>query len=199
MECLKQRGSNSWLRDTISETRLLQDCGSSALKTSNSASPQRADQSLLLAWLPHSSQIVDGKGHLLGRLASVIAKEILSGEKITVVRCEEINVSGSFFRNKVRTAAIFPRIRHCSIKERTQMELLGGWWTWAHRVSRWRRENESPGSAARDNTLPLGDHLNKRIQQGSTIIKNEGVHKDGVRIYHDGLTTTQSAGLRYDE
>ena len=25
----------------------------------------------------------------------------MSGQKVTVVRCEEINVSGSFFRNKV--------------------------------------------------------------------------------------------------
>lgn len=46
--------------------------------------------------------IIDGKGHLLGRLASIIAKQALSGQKIVVVRCEEINVSGSFFRNKVR-------------------------------------------------------------------------------------------------
>lgn len=45
--------------------------------------------------------VVDGKGHLLGRLASVLAKQILSGQKVTVVRCEQINVSGSFFRNKV--------------------------------------------------------------------------------------------------
>lgn len=47
--------------------------------------------------------IVDAKGHLLGRLASVLAKQVLSGQKVTVVRCEEINVSGSFFRNKVCT------------------------------------------------------------------------------------------------
>jgi large subunit ribosomal protein L13Ae len=45
--------------------------------------------------------IIDGKGHLLGRLASVISKQILSGQKIIVVRCEELNISGSFFRNKV--------------------------------------------------------------------------------------------------
>lgn len=45
--------------------------------------------------------VVDAKGHLLGRLASTLAKQALSGQKITVVRCEEINVSGSFFRNKV--------------------------------------------------------------------------------------------------
>ncbi|KAE8215497.1 hypothetical protein CF319_g1541 [Tilletia indica] len=46
--------------------------------------------------------IVDGKGHLLGRLASVLAKEILSGQKVTVVRTELINVSGGFFRQKLK-------------------------------------------------------------------------------------------------
>ena len=28
--------------------------------------------------------------------------QILSGQKVTVVRCEEINCSGSFFRNKLK-------------------------------------------------------------------------------------------------
>ncbi|CAE6457674.1 unnamed protein product [Rhizoctonia solani] len=46
--------------------------------------------------------VIDGKGHLLGRLASIIAKQILNGQKIVVVRCEEVNISGSFFRNKLR-------------------------------------------------------------------------------------------------
>ncbi|CAK5280558.1 unnamed protein product [Mycena citricolor] len=46
--------------------------------------------------------VIDGKGHLLGRLASIISKQVLSGQKIVVVRCEEINISGSFFRNKLR-------------------------------------------------------------------------------------------------
>jgi large subunit ribosomal protein L13Ae len=44
--------------------------------------------------------IVDGKGHLMGRLASVVAKELLSGQKVVVVRCEKLNVSGSLYRNK---------------------------------------------------------------------------------------------------
>lgn len=48
--------------------------------------------------------IVDGKGHLVGRLASVVAKQLLSGQKVTVVRAELLNVSGNFFRNKVRGA-----------------------------------------------------------------------------------------------
>ncbi|THH20862.1 hypothetical protein EW146_g611 [Bondarzewia mesenterica] len=56
---------------------------------------------LVMATLDSSPIIIDGKGHLLGRLASIISKQILSGQKIVVVRCEEINISGSFFRNKV--------------------------------------------------------------------------------------------------
>ncbi|KAL4209398.1 putative 60S ribosomal protein L16 [Rhizopus microsporus] len=44
--------------------------------------------------------VIDGKGHLLGRLASIIAKQALNGQKVVVVRCEELNVSGEFFRNK---------------------------------------------------------------------------------------------------
>lgn len=66
------------------------------------AAPYSYHLNVVLTWTHlFFSQIVDGKGHLLGRLASVIAKEILNGQKVTVVRCEEINVSGSFFRNKV--------------------------------------------------------------------------------------------------
>jgi large subunit ribosomal protein L13Ae len=39
--------------------------------------------------------IIDGKGHLYGRLASVVAKQLLSGKKIVIVRCEDIVISGS--------------------------------------------------------------------------------------------------------
>ena len=45
--------------------------------------------------------IVDCRGHLLGRLASIVAKELLSGQYVILVRCEEINISGSFIRNKL--------------------------------------------------------------------------------------------------
>ncbi len=46
--------------------------------------------------------IIDGKGHLLGRLASVVAKEVLKGQKISVVRCDQIVQSGSMYRNKLK-------------------------------------------------------------------------------------------------
>merc|ERR1711934_32554 len=45
--------------------------------------------------------VIDCRGHLLGRLASFVAKEALAGQKIMLVRCEELNISGSFIRNKL--------------------------------------------------------------------------------------------------
>jgi large subunit ribosomal protein L13Ae len=39
--------------------------------------------------------VVDGKGHLFGRLASIIAKQLLAGQKVVLVRCEEMVISGS--------------------------------------------------------------------------------------------------------
>eukprot|EP00658_Telonema_sp_P-2_P056333 TRINITY_DN447_c0_g1_i3.p1 TRINITY_DN447_c0_g1~~TRINITY_DN447_c0_g1_i3.p1 ORF type:complete len:173 (+),score=59.51 TRINITY_DN447_c0_g1_i3:151-669(+) len=45
--------------------------------------------------------VIDCRGHLLGRLASFVAKEALAGQKIMLVRAEDINISGSFMRNKL--------------------------------------------------------------------------------------------------
>ncbi|XP_028339028.1 large ribosomal subunit protein uL13 isoform X2 [Physeter macrocephalus] len=44
--------------------------------------------------------VLDGRGHLLGRLAAIVAKQVLLGRKVVVVRCEGINISGNFYRNK---------------------------------------------------------------------------------------------------
>ena len=46
--------------------------------------------------------VIDCKAHLFGRLASIIAKELLAGQRVVCVRCEEINISGSFYRNKLK-------------------------------------------------------------------------------------------------
>ena len=45
--------------------------------------------------------IIDGKGHMQGRLGSIIAKELISGQRVVVVRCERILKSGSLRRNKI--------------------------------------------------------------------------------------------------
>ncbi|TGZ46165.1 Uncharacterized protein DBV15_10751 [Temnothorax longispinosus] len=46
--------------------------------------------------------LIDGRGHLLGRLAAIVAKTILQGNKVIVVRSEQLNISGNFFRNKLK-------------------------------------------------------------------------------------------------
>jgi len=53
--------------------------------------------------------IIDGSGHLLGRLSSTVAKQLLLGNKVIVVRCEKINMSGNFFRNKLKYLAFLKK------------------------------------------------------------------------------------------
>ena len=40
--------------------------------------------------------VVDCRGHLLGRLCSIIAKELMAGQRVVLVRCEEMNISGRY-------------------------------------------------------------------------------------------------------
>ncbi|KAG0458479.1 hypothetical protein HPP92_023373 [Vanilla planifolia] len=46
--------------------------------------------------------VVDARHHMLGRLASIVAKELLNGQRIVVVRCEEICMSGGLVRQKMK-------------------------------------------------------------------------------------------------
>ena len=39
--------------------------------------------------------VIDARDHLMGRLASIVAKELLLGQRVVVVRAEELNISGS--------------------------------------------------------------------------------------------------------
>mmetsp|Transcript_29637 Transcript_29637/g.76928 ORF Transcript_29637/g.76928 Transcript_29637/m.76928 type:complete len:202 (-) Transcript_29637:96-701(-) len=48
--------------------------------------------------------VVDCRGHLLGRLSSIIAKELLNGQQVVLVRCEDTNMSGSLYRAKLKYA-----------------------------------------------------------------------------------------------
>uniref|UniRef100_A0A2K6UWG1 Large ribosomal subunit protein uL13 n=1 Tax=Saimiri boliviensis boliviensis TaxID=39432 RepID=A0A2K6UWG1_SAIBB len=49
--------------------------------------------------------VLDGRGHLLGCLAAIVAKQVLLGQKVVVVCCEGINISGNFYRNKLKYLA----------------------------------------------------------------------------------------------
>lgn len=46
--------------------------------------------------------VVDGRGHLVGRLASKVAQQILRGQRVVVTRCESLVFSGSLFRNNLK-------------------------------------------------------------------------------------------------
>lgn len=48
--------------------------------------------------------VIDCRDHLHGRLCSVVAKELLAGQKIILVRCEEMIISGSLVRNQTKYA-----------------------------------------------------------------------------------------------
>ncbi|AXV38300.1 MAG: 50S ribosomal protein L13 [Methanobacterium sp. BRmetb2] len=39
--------------------------------------------------------IIDGEGHVLGRLASVVSKKLLEGENIVILNAEKVLISGS--------------------------------------------------------------------------------------------------------
>merc|ERR1712001_674929 len=49
-----------------------------------------------------------------GRLASIVAKLILTGNKVVVVRCEGINMSGNFYRNKLKYLDFLKK--RCNVK-----------------------------------------------------------------------------------
>ena len=46
--------------------------------------------------------VVDAKGHLLGRLASYVAKQLEQGQRVVIVRAEHTLISGGHFRNKLK-------------------------------------------------------------------------------------------------
>jgi len=41
------------------------------------------------------TKVIDCRDHLLGRLASIVSKELLAGQKVVLVRCDEMVISGS--------------------------------------------------------------------------------------------------------
>merc|ERR1719150_1427220 len=58
--------------------------------------------------------VIDARGHLLGRLAAIVAKTTLQGQRVVVVRCEEMNISGSFYRNKLKYLEFLRK--RCNVK-----------------------------------------------------------------------------------
>ena len=49
--------------------------------------------------------VINGRGHLLGHPAAIVARQVLLGRKVVVVCCEGISISGNFYRNKLKNLA----------------------------------------------------------------------------------------------
>lgn len=50
----------------------------------------------------HKVLVIDGRDHVMGRLASTIAKHLMMGTRIIVLRAERIVMSGHLIRNKLK-------------------------------------------------------------------------------------------------
>ena len=50
--------------------------------------------------------VVDAKGHMLGRLASTVAKQLLQGQHVVVVRAEGICLSGGMVRRQTKVGLL---------------------------------------------------------------------------------------------
>lgn len=57
-------------------------------------------------------KIIDGKGAILGRLASYVAKEALKGEEIVILNCEDVIISGNKKSIKAEFEAKRSRVGH---------------------------------------------------------------------------------------
>merc|ERR1712178_115507 len=45
--------------------------------------------------------VIDAQDHLAGRLCATVAKELVRGNNVTIVRCEGIFITGNYYRNKL--------------------------------------------------------------------------------------------------
>ena len=59
--------------------------------------------------------VIDGRGHLLGRLASIVAKSLLQGQRVVVVRCEGEMLDKTLER-KIFASVLFLPLFICFIK-----------------------------------------------------------------------------------
>jgi large subunit ribosomal protein L13Ae len=61
--------------------------------------------------------VIDCRGHILGRLASVVAKELLNGQHVVCVRAEELLITGSFARNRFKYARFLDKKKRTNPKK----------------------------------------------------------------------------------
>ena len=78
-------------------------------------------------------KIIDGSGSVLGRLATVVAKEALRGEEIAVINCEKIIITGNkktnkkeFERKRSMRGSLFRGPKHDATSEKVVKRAIRG-------------------------------------------------------------------------
>merc|ERR1712127_1073147 len=61
----------------------------------------RTYRKLAMAETFKKNVIIDAQDHLAGRLCATVAKELLRGNNVIIVRCEGIFITGNYYRNKL--------------------------------------------------------------------------------------------------
>uniref|UniRef100_A0A8C9K9R8 60S ribosomal protein L13a n=1 Tax=Panthera tigris altaica TaxID=74533 RepID=A0A8C9K9R8_PANTA len=56
--------------------------------------------------------VLSGRHCLLGWLVAIVARQMLLGLKVIVVPCEDISISGNFYRNKLKYLAFLHKPRN---------------------------------------------------------------------------------------
>merc|ERR1711966_199034 len=117
--------------------------------------------------------VIDGRGHLLGRLASTIAKELLCGQQIVVTRCEQINISGTHMRNKIKFWAFLRKRTNTNPKKgpihfRAPSKIL-----W--RIVRGMIPHKTARGAAAMSRLKVLDHMITLAKDGSLHARRQAM------------------------
>ncbi|CAI5780581.1 ribosomal L13a [Podarcis lilfordi] len=74
--------------------------------------------------------VMDGRGHLLGHLAAIVAEQVLLGRKVVVVRCEGINISGNFYCNKRKYLAFLRKRMNTNLSRGPYHFRASSWIVW---------------------------------------------------------------------
>jgi len=113
--------------------------------------------------------VIDGRGHLVGRLASKLAKELQNGQKVTVVRCELLQKSGSLFRNKLKFHEFLSKTRNTNPRNRAHVHFRNPariFW----RVVRGMLPHKTPKGAAALGRLKVFDGIPFPYDQKKRVV-----------------------------
>ncbi|MBA0647564.1 hypothetical protein Goklo_015410 [Gossypium klotzschianum] len=90
----KRQHMNNHSKNEVSLANSIKKSRSGWPKLSYQAKEEEEEEMISVSGICAKRVAVSARHHILGRLASILAKELLNGQKLVVVRCEEICMSG---------------------------------------------------------------------------------------------------------